>query len=126
MIAERPLRNRITINTLEIITMTKTLLPFLFIVSLLIGCSNPTGMTESSGTITGVDYRKCASPCCGGYFIEIDGVDGTYRALSFPEGSDLDLSNENFPIRVRMEWSKDVSGLICSESVIVVKTIERE
>lgn len=106
--------------------MTKTLLPFLFIVSLLIGCSNPTGMTESSGTITGVDYRKCASPCCGGYFIEIDGVDGTYRALSFPEGSDLDLSNENFPIRVRLEWSKDVSGLTCSESVIVVKTIERE
>ena len=95
-------------------------------IALLIGCSNPTGMTESSGTITGVDYRKCASPCCGGYFIEIDGVDGTYRALSFPEGSDLDLSNENFPIRVRLEWSKDASGLICSESVIVVKTIERE
>ncbi|MCB0711451.1 MAG: hypothetical protein KDD67_03885 [Ignavibacteriae bacterium] len=93
---------------------------------LLATCSGITGEnTISNGTITGPDYRRCVSPCCGGWFIEIEGE--TWRFLELPEGSGINLNVENLPMEVTLNWR--VSDLqkehACGSQVITVDAIKK-
>ena len=70
--------------------------------------------------IIGIDYRKCASPNCGGWYIEMEG--DTMRFLEQPAKTDIDFSGEMvFPVPVKVVWRrydnewKDVPGLIFLE-----------
>lgn len=57
---------------------------------------------ESYGKITGPDARMCPSPCCGGWFIEIESK--TYEFDSIPANSNINLQKESFPIYVKLDW----------------------
>jgi len=57
---------------------------------------------ESNGKITGPDYRMCPSPCCSGWFIQIDSL--TYEFDSIPANSNFNLQKETFPIFVKLDW----------------------
>ncbi len=69
---------------------------------------------QSSGIITGPDYRMC--PCCGGWFIEIG--ENTYRFDRLPENSDIDLQNETYPISVKLNYAVEGCGCLGDEVVI--------
>jgi hypothetical protein len=69
---------------------------------ILTSCHKPQPEYMWDGTITGPDYRKCA--CCGGWFITIGNDEYTFWAL--PAGSSLDLENEKFPLKVKLDWTK--------------------
>ena len=97
---------------------------------LLTSCSGTTGSGDgdymSNGTITSADYRRCANPCCGGWFIEIEGESEARRFLELPPGSTLNLNPENLPIKVKLDW--EVSDLQkewdCASKVIAIQRIE--
>ncbi|MGB8492159.1 MAG: hypothetical protein WCE64_13965 [Bacteroidales bacterium] len=57
---------------------------------------------ESTGVITGQDIRMCPSPCCSGWFINIEGL--TYEFDSLPASSGIDLAKETFPMKVELDW----------------------
>jgi len=57
---------------------------------------------KSNGKITGADSRMCPSPCCGGWFIEIDSL--TYEFDSIPNNSNINLQKDSFPIFVKLDW----------------------
>ncbi|HKJ44106.1 MAG TPA: hypothetical protein VKA27_18560 [Sunxiuqinia sp.] len=71
---------------------------------LMIACEKSDNPYQSTGTITGPDYRECI--CCGGYFIAIDN-DTTYNFESLPDGVKIDLNTAEFPIAVKLDWSLD-------------------
>ena len=96
-------------------------------------CSGSTETGEESfmatGLITRPDFRRCAHPCCGGWFIEIG--EQEYRFFELPEGSDIELAwnEDNFPIKVRLNWSDfedDTHDMSCTDDLIVIEKIERE
>jgi hypothetical protein len=70
-----------------------------------------------NGTLIGIDYRKCASPMCGGWFIEIG--NDTLRFFEQPIKTDINLNADlKFPIPVKVihsrytnDW-KDIKDLI--------------
>jgi hypothetical protein len=74
----------------------------------------------SNGIITGYDLRECA--CCGGFFIDIDKE--TYRFYEIPENSKLNLDNPDFPVYVKLDWTKDPDACLGDE--IFVHRIEEE
>lgn len=79
------------------------------------------------GSITGFDARRCASPCCGGWFIQIDGR--RHRFLAFPEGTDSTLQtyrSEDFPIPVVLIWTSDSTEQKCTHDLITIQAIARE
>lgn len=101
---------------------------------LLASCSGSSGSGDegtdqewrSHGEITGIDVRRCAQPCCGGWYVTIEG--SRYRFLKFPEGSDPALQSyrpEDFPIPVRLNW-ESVTGERCAEDRITILAIERD
>lgn len=77
----------------------------------------------TAAEITGIDYRKCASPFCGGYFIKIEGQ--TFRFLALPEKHNLDEDfHDKFPYPVAVKWHDfndpqfpDVQDLIVVEEI---------
>ena len=78
--------------------------------------------TPGEALLIGIDYRKCASPYCGGWFIEIN--NDTLRFFETPEKTDIDFNSElEFPIPVDVEWErydndwKDVPDLIRVEKI---------
>lgn len=74
------------------------------------------------GKITGIDTRKCASPLCGGFYIQINNT--TYRCLEVPLNSTLDLSDETFPVNVVVHWKKDnTSGI---DDLIIIEYLKKE
>ena len=79
------------------------LVGILFVV-LMAACEKNDTPYQSTGTITGPDYRECI--CCGGYYIEIDD-DTTYNFETLPDGVDIDLNTAEFPIPVKLDWSFD-------------------
>lgn len=87
------------------------------------GDPNPT--YKSRGEITGPDYRRCAHPCCGGWWIEIEGEN--HRFFELPPGSAIKLSETTFPIPVKLSWSrKSTDSTWCENDVILIHAIERE
>ena len=108
--------------------------PVLLSMMLLVSCSGSTGSGDDStgqewrshGEITGIDVRRCAHPCCGGWYIAIDGT--KYRFLKFPDGSNPSLQNyrpEDFPIPVKLNW-ESAAREGCAEDLITVLAIERD
>jgi hypothetical protein len=71
------------------------------------------------GTITGEDFRRCM--CCGGWFININSE--TYRFNELPENSDIDLSSEEFPIQVHLDWISVENACLGDE--IIIERIEK-
>ncbi|MCC6724451.1 MAG: hypothetical protein IT258_08070 [Saprospiraceae bacterium] len=98
---------------------------FVFLLAAIAGssCNKSDDFNSSSATLTGIDYRKCASPYCGGWFLEIDGE--TKRFLEIPANTDIDLNDGEleFPIPVEVEWKKydnewaDIQDLIKVEKL---------
>lgn len=77
----------------------KTLLSILLLVALFSACREDQ-CYQDSGTIIGPDYRKCM--CCGGWFIRID--KDTLRFHQVPEGSNVNLTDEKYPVNVYLDW----------------------
>ena len=79
-------------------------------------------LSSGNAMLTGIDFRKCASPYCGGWFLEMDGE--TFRFLEVPTDTDIDFNSElEFPIPVEVEcteydnWWGDIEGLIKVEKL---------
>lgn len=70
----------------------------------------------NQGKITGYDSKHCPSPCCGGWYIEINNK--IYRFLNLPENSNLNLGFESLPIDVLVRWKKDDNGCLGDEILI--------
>ena len=72
-----------------------------------------------NATIIGADQRTC--PCCGGYFVKIDGqtpIAGEYFLTnSFPTG----YKPVSYPAKVYIEWEKDANA--CINDKIIIKRI---
>ncbi|MBK6903669.1 MAG: hypothetical protein IPH04_12930 [Saprospirales bacterium] len=90
---------------------------FLFFLFALTASTCETGVPAN---IIGMDYRRCASPYCGGYYIEIEG--DTMRFLEQPAKTDIEFTGQMaYPVPVKVVWRKydnewkDVEGLIFLE-----------
>ena len=83
---------------------------------LLLAC-NKDNENLSNGNLIGYDKRYCASPFCGGWFIDIEG--DTLRFLHPPEQTEIEITSQmEFPVPVVVEWRryqnewKDIEDLI--------------
>ncbi len=95
----------------------KSLLLTLFLAMLLMGCKKDRGY-QDSGTVIGMDYRKCM--CCGGWFIEID--KDTLRFDVLPEEVSINFDSIGYPVEVYLDWHhKDPK---CMDDEIIVDRIE--
>lgn len=77
--------------------------------------------------IIGIDFRKCPSPACSGYWIEIK--QDTLRFLDFPENSKIEELNMDtyFPIEVTIKWKwADDEVLQIVDDLIVVEQLEKK
>jgi hypothetical protein len=82
-------------------------------------CKDEGSTLSNEGKITGVDGSLCA--CCGGWFLESEGV--TYRFEQLPAGANIDLQNATFPLAVTFEYQTDPNS--CSNfNRIIVTDIE--
>jgi hypothetical protein len=79
---------------------------------------------KSTGTITGPDMRMCPSPCCGGWFIIIDGL--TYEFDTLPVNSDISLGKETFPLAVKLDWELSGGIIECPNKRITVQRIKKK
>ena len=78
---------------------------------------------KSIGTITGQDVRMCPSPCCSGWFINIDSL--TYEFDTLPTNSNINLEKETFPFIVKLDWQ--LSNIIeCPNKRITIQKIAKE
>lgn len=66
---------------------------------------------DQKGVIIGIDFRKCA--CCGGWFFEIEG--DTLRTWNLPQSFIDEISDENFPVPVYLEWQPAASPCLGDE-----------
>jgi hypothetical protein len=73
---------------------------------IIIACNKEIDDYKSTGTITGYDLRMCI--CCGGWIIIID--DGQYLIDTIPDNSDIDLTKETFPVKVKLDWQLTNNG----------------
>jgi hypothetical protein len=86
----------------------KKILMLIILVSFL-GCSGSTNNDDSKykeATITGADYRKCM--CCGGWLIDIDTLHFNFNNL--PDGSQINLEQEKFPLPVLVQYNTRTEG----------------
>ena len=74
----------------------------LFMAILMAACSKP-DVVGTNATILGIDYALC--PCCGNWKIDIEGQDQILQFLSLPNGSDIELLEDNFPMDVKVFWN---------------------
>ena len=75
---------------------------------------------QSTGLIIGPDVRDCI--CCGGFVIEIE--DSTYNFDALPGSSPIDLENETFPVKVKLDWTHE---RLCGDiQYISISRIEKE
>jgi hypothetical protein len=74
----------------------------------------------SKGKITGPDPRMCPSPCCSGWFIEID--NSTYEFDSIPVNTNINLQKETFPVYVKLDWQLS-EKLVCPITRITIQRI---
>ncbi len=88
--------------------MKKTIL-FVLLFIFFISCSNSnednsseSKSFDSKAIITALDLRECVCGC-GGFFIEIENETYLFFKELLPR-NDLDLSPENLPLRVKLDW----------------------
>lgn len=63
---------------------------------------------QSTGIITGPDMRMC--PCCGGYFIDIDGSVYNFDKTELP--GDFTFNDDQLPLNVELNWKLKTDGCI--------------
>ena len=96
--------------------MKKIILGSALLIIIAISCTQVEDKQYASeGVITAIDIRECS--CCGGYFIEIG--DSTYRFLSLPPGSDVNLEKGDFPINVKLDWKTSPSVCLGDEIEVI-------
>ena len=78
---------------------------------------------KSVGTITGQDARMCPSPCCSGWFINIDSL--TYEFDTLPTSSNINLEKETFPFIVKLDWLLS-NTIECPNKRITIQKIAKE
>jgi len=104
--------------------MKKVLYLFGFLLILCVAaCEDDANPYESEGIITGVDPRLCPSPCCGGFFIEIENI--TYLAGGLPSDN-LDITSMTLPLPVYLDWEIIDDNFDCWEERILVNAIEAQ
>ncbi|TAK39729.1 MAG: hypothetical protein EPO28_10595 [Saprospiraceae bacterium] len=106
--------------------MKKTF-PFLLLMFAFISCckEHEDASELDDGTIIGIDYRECASPYCGGWFIEVGG--DTLRFLEVPGKTDIDFSSElDFPLPVELSWHKYGNDWSSIQDLIKVEEIWKD
>jgi hypothetical protein len=83
---------------------------FLLLISafLISGCEKE--KYKSTGIITGYDYRKCYSPCCGGYLIDIGGNQYHFEKADLPD--EFKFNDEKLPLSVELDWNPGI--VVCS------------
>jgi hypothetical protein len=95
-----------------------------FIVLVIFGCHKEKNSDyQSTGTITGPDYRMCPSPCCSGWFIIIESL--TYEFDSLPASSNISLDKEAFPLNVKLDWQL-LNTIDCPNKRITIQRIAKE
>lgn len=72
----------------------------------------------SAATYTGIDPKKCASPCCGGFLLNIDGV--TYQTTEIPSSFNFDAQKIPQKLLVKFE----LTPISCAK-VIKIKEIKK-
>jgi hypothetical protein len=77
----------------------------------------------TNGMIIGIDYRKCASPMCSGWFLEVK--NDTLRFLEIPEKTDINFNNGDlkFPIPVKVIYTRYTNDWKDIKDLIFVKEI---
>jgi hypothetical protein len=88
--------------------------------SMLTSCKRESAF-QSEGEVFGYDYRKCATPCCSGFYIKI--ANDTFRFQTIPPSSDWDIYKEKFPFKVKLNWEK--APVNCTKELISVSKIEK-
>ncbi len=104
-------------NIIKILALATTILSCQ---SLLTSCKKES-IFQSEGEVFGYDYRKCASPCCSGFYIKI--ATDTFRFQSIPTSSNWDIYQEKFPFKVKLNWEK--APVDCAKDLISVSKIEK-
>ncbi len=69
---------------------------------------------QDRGEILGADLTLCA--CCGGWYIKIN--EENYRFHELPAGATIELSAENMPIDVWLDWHADPEACLGNEILI--------
>ena len=82
--------------------MKKNCIVFLFTLALATIACNKNNDTLEAATITQRDFSYCA--CCGGFFIEIDGVQRRFETI--PSSSTIDLETITLPLEVKVRWQE--------------------
>jgi hypothetical protein len=94
----------------------------LFLIICFVGCKKPTTNDfQSTGVITGVDYRMLAFG--GNWYILIDNV--TYEFETLPAGSTIDLQNATFPITVKLEWKLSTKPTCTYKNIDILKIVKQ-
>ena len=102
----------------------KTLLCICLIIFGFIYCQKENSHNyKSIGTITGQDVRMCPSPCCNGWFINIDSL--TYEFDTLPTNSNINLEKETFPFIVKLDWLLS-NTIECPNKRITIQKIAKE
>lgn len=97
----------------------------LLVYCLILGACQKEDSMSSDGKLIGIDFRKCASPWCGGWFVEIGG--DTLRFFETPEKTDINLNSEIvFPVSVRIEWMQYENEWKDLEDLIQVNSLFRK
>lgn len=66
--------------------------------------------SENSAIITGADMTMCA--CCGGYFIDIEGVQYRFEKSGLP--ANFTFKDTELPLKVELNW--ELKSEICKGS----------
>lgn len=96
----------------KIYAMKKYCIVFLFALALTTIACNKNNNTLEDATITQRDFTYCA--CCGGFFIEIAGVQRRFETL--PSNSTIDLETSILPLAVKVRWQEKPER--CREDLI--------
>lgn len=103
----------------------KKILLFVFIALLGFTACEKSDLQSSNAVLTGIDFRKCASPYCGGWFIEVNGE--TLRFFEVPIDTDIELSGDlEFPISVSITWEKYEGDWGEIQDLIKVKKLHKQ
>jgi hypothetical protein len=99
----------------------KILLAAFCLVLLFAACKKSTiAPYKYRGIITGYDLRECASPMCGGLFIDIDGNASQYRTRETLTELGINESAK-FPINVSLDYRPDTGVFAQYDYIIVTK-----
>jgi hypothetical protein len=87
-------------------------------------CQKPEKEFTSKGEITGIDMRKCAAPCCGGWFFTAGSSKS--KVQKFPDNIDFDPMRDSLPLRVEFDL-ESTTFVDCGEptNILIFKRIRK-